>query len=260
MIWHETTSPSVIVMLTQTHEAGREKCFQYFPLNQQSPTVILEDTEDFPASVKLVNVEEDTTTHATVREIDIVVQQPLEQQGEEENKQEERPSESKKVWHLLFSGWPDFLVPEGNDREALLQLLKQSEDKNASHDNPRIVHCSAGVGRSGTFIALDWLLTELGEGSFDDMSDEADDRILDVVKQLRDQRMYMVQAEPQFFFLYEVLKEQWLERWKNLHPEEALSMGEEVTMETRDAQKMQEEKLIQLGAEAEAEIREQVER
>ena len=84
-------------------------------------------------------------------------------------------SESKKIWHLLFAGWPDFSVPEGDDRAGMLKLVDISRSKNADNStNPRIVHCSAGIGRSGTFIALDWLMQELQEGALDHVPDDED--------------------------------------------------------------------------------------
>ncbi|KAF2815049.1 uncharacterized protein BDZ99DRAFT_189443 [Mytilinidion resinicola] len=209
MLWHETASPSVIVMLTQTHESGREKCHPYYPLSLEDPTLTLNQEDEFEdgflSTVTLVSLTEDEATRATVRELEM-------RNGN---------GEVKTVWHLLFGGWPDFLVPEGEDRTALLNLLALSNEKN-EHDahNPRTVHCSAGVGRSGTFIALDWLLQELDEGSLDDLPEDRDP-IAEVVDRLRQQRMMMVQGEAQFGFLYEVLREKWRDRYWKLHPEAA---------------------------------------
>ncbi|CAK7236121.1 hypothetical protein SBRCBS47491_009528 [Sporothrix bragantina] len=68
------------------------------------------------------------------------------------------------VYHFLFKRWPDFGVPALEDVDSFLGLMQLSAEKNADADNPRIVHCSAGVGRSGTFIALEHLLRELDAG------------------------------------------------------------------------------------------------
>jgi protein tyrosine phosphatase len=218
-------------------------------------------------TVTLLSIRVDPETNSTIRELELEV-------GPD--------GATKKVWHMLFEGWPDFLVPEADDRAALLNLVtfsrttntafapgslepakkdddddqeeeaeekkdededtdeeeeeeeeeeadeeakgegvedeaKKKDDGRAPHfhegDNPRIVHCSAGVGRSGTFMALDWLLTELHEGSLDEVPPDSDP-ILEVVEMLRTQRMMMVQAEPQFWFLYNVMREQWIRRWR----------------------------------------------
>ncbi|KAF2793694.1 hypothetical protein K505DRAFT_37341 [Melanomma pulvis-pyrius CBS 109.77] len=214
MIWHENTSPAVVVMLTQTHEAGREKCFPYYPHSPSDLDFKINEHDEFEDGlihdIKLTSLDDNAETRAQIRELDMTSADG---------------SETKKVWHLLFGGWPDFLVPEGADRDALVRLIDLSRSKNADNStNPRIVHCSAGVGRSGTFIALDWLLQELEEGSLDDLEDD-EDPIVDVVDKLRQQRMMMVQGETQFTFLYDVIRERWRERWANLHPVEAERLG-----------------------------------
>ena len=81
-------------------------------------------------------------------------------------------AETKTVWHLWSLGWPNFVVPEDGDRITLLKLLKLSAEKNTSPSSPRIIHCGAGVGRTGTFIALDYLLTQ---GKSDAILDAKDD-------------------------------------------------------------------------------------
>lgn len=214
MVWHETASPAVIVMLTQTHEANREKCFPYYPQTLTSPDLKINPDDEygdgFVHDLKLVNLEQHDEARAQVRELDLT---------------SEDTSETRKIWHLLFSGWPDFLVPEGSDRMAMLKLIDLSREKNLNNStNPRIVHCSAGVGRSGTFIALDWLLQELEEGSLDEVGDD-DDPVSTIVDTLRQQRMMMVQAEAQLVFIYDVLRERWRERWITKHPEEAERLG-----------------------------------
>lgn len=219
--------PVVVVMLTQTHEAGREKCFQYYPLEAgESPLVIQPDEgedgvkdDGFQGEVALESVEEDRHSRSEVRRLRLRTQ---------DAKEGHKPQE-KEIHHLLFSGWPDFLIPEGEDRQALVELIHLSArlnqpttktaQTNGSHQNPsfdqsnpRIIHCSAGVGRSGTFIALDYLLYLLHTGQLDTLPNEHDDPIAETVDLLRQQRMMMVQGEAQFNFLYEVLREQWAAR------------------------------------------------
>jgi protein-tyrosine phosphatase len=201
-------------MLTQTHEGSREKCAPYYPLSEEQPELSLnahdEFADGFAHNLKLVSLSEHDEARAQVRELDMVSTDG---------------SEDKKIWHLLFAGWPDFSVPEGSDRDALVRLIDISREKNKEHeDSPRIVHCSAGVGRSGTFIALDWLVQELEEGSLDEVAG-SEDPIYKVVDNLRKQRMMMVQADSQYLFLYDVLRERWRDRWVHLHPEEAERLG-----------------------------------
>jgi protein-tyrosine phosphatase len=51
---------------------------------------------------------------------------------------------------------------------SIISLMALSREKNSESDNPRIVHCSAGVGRTGTFIALEFLVGELESGHWED--------------------------------------------------------------------------------------------
>ena len=177
-----------------------------------------------------------------------------EQVDEGEATEETGEVEERKVWHFLFLGWPDQEVPQtAEDQKALLELIKLTRFRiNAVNDNesqsqahlqsgptppesstltpsnssnalpasnqckPRIVHCSAGVGRTGTFIALDYLLQELEDGKFDGMVGKMDDPIFDCVKRLREQRMFMVYKVGQFAFIYQVLRERWVERMERL--------------------------------------------
>ena len=260
MVWHETGPVGVIVMLTQTHESGRDKCFEYFPSSvlkgrikskgsprdRLSPTAepsdspnplhtspsspsspaspplspsdspdchgntlhispIADCADDLDLTAEVLSSTYDTPTRSTLSEIRLTNTQG-------------GTSTSKTIWHYLFSGWPDFLIPEGEDRAALLELVRHTAEKAGGPDNPRVVHCSAGVGRTGTFIALDYLLGELEEGSFHgsdggEAAGEGEsvegDRVAETVNELRKQRMMMVQGEAQFYFLYEILKEMW---------------------------------------------------
>ncbi|KAF2084553.1 receptor/non-receptor type protein-tyrosine phosphatase, partial [Saccharata proteae CBS 121410] len=209
MLWHECASPATIIMLTQTHESGREKCYPYFPRSLASPTLVVNATDEFSdaetLTITLLNITEDAESRSTVRELEVV------------NSRCE--GERRTVWHLLFEAWPDFGVPEEEDHRALLRLIPLSRENNSTTNddgnpkpNPRIIHCSAGVGRSGTFIALDHLLLELEEGSLDTVP-EGRDPVAETVERLREQRMMMVQGEAQFGLLYDTLRERWGERW-----------------------------------------------
>lgn len=146
------------------------------------------------------------------------------------------------VWHFLYKKWPDFGVPGLEDVDSFFRLMRLSREKNAGPHNPRVVHCSAGVGRSGTFIALEHLMDELEAGLLDNFDElmgsgssvtsalgggvgnkavefrrstrEYDrDLIFTTVNRLREQRRNMVQAESQYFFIYQVLRKLWWQKY-----------------------------------------------
>ena len=184
-------------MLTQTAESGREKCHQYFPLDVEDEPFSLNPIDETdaeagaaPGNIKLLEANFDEHSRTTIRKLLLTY-----------------GDKSKTVWHLLYGGWPDFAVPEDENCAALLELMKVSGEKNSSANSPRIVHCSAGVGRSGTFIALEHLLAQVDSGALEEV-EEGEDMVFDVVNRLREQRMTMVQSEAQYQFLYEVAREQ----------------------------------------------------
>lgn len=205
MVWQETTDVAVIVMLTQTHDGTTEKCFQYFPLNVEVESFKIEslDTaEDAPkGTVTLLEYYLDVDSRTEVRKLSLKF-----------------GIETKDVWHFLFLGWSDFAVPEDNDRIALLNLLKLYVKKNTSSSNPTIVHDSAGVGRVGTFIALEHLLAQVETGAILN-ANESEDVIYDLVNRLREQRMLMVQMELQYQFLYNMVLDQLKERCPDMMSE-----------------------------------------
>jgi len=223
----DSDSPAVVVMLTQTHEAGREKCFKYFPDSPDTPLELHPDPEiddGFQGKVELVSAEEDAASRCAIRHLRLHYKSAKAEEGLDGEAKE------KDIYHLLFVGWPDFSVPEGENRNAMLRLITKSSNLNkppavptsagfplalapasgSVSASPRIIHCSAGVGRSGTFIALDFLLAHLERGNLNSVPDDVDP-IFDTVNAMRRQRMMMVQSEAQFLFLYDVMRLAWLE-------------------------------------------------
>ncbi|KAG8529158.1 uncharacterized protein KY384_005793 [Bacidia gigantensis] len=194
----QTQEIAVIVMLTPTEEQGREKCFQYFPLDAEaSPFQIKANGHpDSPEEgrVSFVELQQQQGEHTQIRKLHLTF-----------------GDETKVVWHLLFTAFPDFGVPEDEDRVELLDLIKISSRMNSHPQNPRTIHCSAGVGRSGTFIALEYLLAQVESGAIAKV-DAEEDIIFDLVHQLREQRMLMVQSEMQYQFLYDVVAEEWAKK------------------------------------------------
>ncbi|XP_058828821.1 tyrosine-protein phosphatase 10D isoform X2 [Topomyia yanbarensis] len=156
-----------IVMLTQTVENDKIKCYQYFPrFNQQ---VNFRDVS--------VRCTQELNLTFYQKRLMIVT----------------RGKVSRAVFHYHFLVWPDHGCPASpTDLIKFIKIIR-SERKNLAL--PVVVHCSAGVGRTGTFIALDIILQRIQQ--------EKKINIYDTVKQLRRQRVKMVQTAEQYDFLYQ---------------------------------------------------------
>uniref|UniRef100_A0A1Q3FY41 protein-tyrosine-phosphatase n=1 Tax=Culex tarsalis TaxID=7177 RepID=A0A1Q3FY41_CULTA len=138
MIWQENTR--VIVMTTKEIERGKKKCEKYWPDPQQS-------REWGPARVSCLS--ETSTADYTLREF------LFSWRGQDE----------RKIFQYHFQVWPDHGVP--SDPGCVLNFL---QDVNARQEQlqleglapgPICVHCSAGIGRTGTFIVIDMILDQI---------------------------------------------------------------------------------------------------
>ena len=290
MVAEQLQSPAVIVMLTETHDAGFEKCFPYFPYSPEDKPLYINDEfgDGFRATVRCAEIEERAGGAIVARrlELDIEIEDRSDEDHPVDDKESERGSQSHDevpggntmsqvdsdgdvnadaedkieddthgldqmdatngetkrerkikerrsmtVWHLLYRRWPDFGAPAMEDIGSFFQLMRLSREKNASADNPRVIHCSAGVGRSGTFMALEHLVRELESGDLENYDRDygtiaslsakngsvagpiGPDLVLDTVNKLREQRRMMVQAESQLHFIYTVLHKLWMDRY-----------------------------------------------
>lgn len=209
----------VIVMVTPLVEHGREKCFPYWPNGQdndilrivskvQSPSGSSSDISVFShdLEVKFVNKEIHGNNYYTLTTIELTPRHP-------------DIGPTKTVHHFYFDKWRDMSKPE--EVLPIMALCRDSHKLN-SPGNPMIVHCSAGVGRSGTFIALDHLIHDTldfnSENDYPSINaknsqnilapqiDYRRDLIEQIVLQLRSQRMKMVQMKDQYQFIYHASK------------------------------------------------------
>ncbi|TVY24512.1 Tyrosine-protein phosphatase [Lachnellula hyalina] len=217
MVWDEfrqpsNSTPAVIIMLSPTHAPTpdnpnrfMEKCYKYYPEDENSPPLELNTKgvlgEDFHGTVKFASREPEIAgTAIEVRKFIMTV----------EGEDEEKP-----ILHYLYPNWPDFGSVAEENVASILALMTVTREANSNGQNARLVHCSAGVGRTGTFVALEFLVGELQSGAWEDW-DQANanrDPVFDSVNQLREQRKTMVQAYEQYVFLYEVLRKMWEEKY-----------------------------------------------
>ncbi|XP_037675497.1 receptor-type tyrosine-protein phosphatase H isoform X3 [Choloepus didactylus] len=171
MVWEQRCR--TLVMLTNCVESGRVKCEHYWPLDAQPCT---------HGHLQVVLVGEEVQEHWTVRDLQLL-------------HMEEQETLSVRQFHYV--AWPDHGVPQSPDPLlAFWKMLRQWLDQTAGQ-GPPIVHCSAGVGRTGTLIALDVSLRQLEcEGLVGPFN---------FVKKMRESRPLMVQTEAQYVFLHQCI-------------------------------------------------------
>jgi protein-tyrosine phosphatase len=210
MAAEQLTTPIVIVQLTNFLENNAPKCYPYLPLEQTAEPWRL-NTKDvwedgWQAQLRFESAETLAGGAIELRKLAFRVE------GE---------GDDRIVWHFLYTKWPDFGVPALEDLDSFLTLMRLSREYNTGggidDTNPRIIHCSAGVGRTGTFITLEHLMRELDAGYLEDYDGndaaEKPDLIFKTVEALREQRKSMVQAESQYLFIYQVLRKLWQDKY-----------------------------------------------
>ncbi|CAM5161581.1 unnamed protein product [Natator depressus] len=173
MIWEQKAT--IIVMVTRCEENNRNKCAQYWPTTANS-------TATFGDTVVKSN-ESKICPDYIIQKLHIT------------NRKEKTPG--RDVTHIQFTSWPDHGVPE--DPHLLLKLRRRVNALSNFFSGPVVIHCSAGVGRTGTYIAIDAMLEGLEvEGRVD---------VYGYVVKLRRQRCLMVQVETQYILIHQALVE-----------------------------------------------------
>ncbi|XP_058536032.1 receptor-type tyrosine-protein phosphatase F isoform X4 [Ochotona princeps] len=170
MVWEQRTA--TIVMMTRLEEKSRVKCDQYWPVRGTETYGLIQ--------VTLLDTAELATY--TVRTF------ALHKSGS---------SEKRELRQFQFMAWPDHGVPEYPT--PILAFLRRVKACNPLDAGPMVVHCSAGVGRTGCFIVIDAMLER--------MKHEKTVDIYGHVTCMRSQRNYMVQTEDQYVFIHEALLE-----------------------------------------------------
>ncbi|XP_061195009.1 receptor-type tyrosine-protein phosphatase epsilon-like [Saccostrea echinata] len=171
MVWQENVFS--IVMLTNLKEGTKVKCHQYWPdanknVNYGSVSVKLMEEKEYAFYI----VRKMTARHSESKE-------------------------SRTVTQYHYTAWPDHGTPEPLCLVVFLDHVTRIGS--SQNDSPTIVHCSAGIGRTGTYIALD-ALERIGRK-------RKKVNVAEYVKKMRENRMNMVQTYEQYMTVFLALNE-----------------------------------------------------
>ncbi|XP_078092596.1 tyrosine-protein phosphatase non-receptor type 1-like isoform X3 [Mustelus asterias] len=201
MVWEQKSRG--VVMLNRVIEKGSVKCARYWP-SKEEVDMIFADTK-----FKLTLISEDVKSYYTVRQLEV------------ENL---ATKETREILHFHYTTWPDFGVPESP--ASFLNFLfkvRESGSLNPEH-GPIMVHCSAGIGRSGTFSLVDTCLLLM-----DKRKDPLSVNVKQVLLEMRKYRMGLIQTADQMRFSYMAIIEgakfimgdsSVQEQWKELSNED----------------------------------------
>ncbi|XP_076349495.1 receptor-type tyrosine-protein phosphatase mu-like isoform X2 [Tachypleus tridentatus] len=165
MVWQEGVT--LIAMVTNLIEKGKTKCEKYWP----------DSTEKYgPVTVTLIKKEVFANFN---------VQEFLVCSG----------SETREIKHFHFTMWPDHGVPLYT--MSLVSFLKRIRNLKNVSDGPLLVHCSAGVGRTGTLILIDIMMNMAKAEHHVDL--------LKYMNKLRQNRINMVDTVDQYIFAYQAV-------------------------------------------------------
>uniref|UniRef100_A0A8C1R9J0 Protein tyrosine phosphatase receptor type O n=1 Tax=Cyprinus carpio TaxID=7962 RepID=A0A8C1R9J0_CYPCA len=178
----------IIVMLTQCNERRRVKCDHYWPFTEE------------PVAYGDITVEmlsETDSPEWTVRNFRLGY-----------------ADETQDILHFNYTSWPDHGVPTVNAIESILQFVQIVRQQVSRTKGPIVVHCSAGVGRTGTFIALDRLMQHIQEHEYVD--------VLGLVSDMRSHRLSMVQTEEQYVFIHQCVLLMWKKKKQQTHTSDVI--------------------------------------
>lgn len=163
------------------------KCYPYYPRKNEtnSGKINNEEKETKKYKIKLLS-EKNVGKNLTERVF--ILQNP-----------EKR---KKKVAHLHFKNWPDHGVPDIIENFETFEILNNYiYAYRKRYDSPVLIHCSAGVGRTGTLISLFYIFY-ITKKNMDENKLKFDINVFNYVRKLKEERRFTVQSHLQYDLLY----------------------------------------------------------
>ncbi|XP_073975443.1 tyrosine-protein phosphatase non-receptor type 2-like isoform X2 [Rhodnius prolixus] len=191
MVWEQKSL--AIIMLNRIIEKNQEKCHQYWPIgriNGGEDSLILTDV-----GLQIDYISEVEASYYTTRTLEL---------------KDLDSGESRNILQFHYTTWPDFGVPQSPT--AFLRFLSAVRRSGTLEEGgPPIVHCSAGIGRSGTFCLVDSclvLMKKYGNNSV---------KVKELLMEMRQYRMGLIQTPDQLRFSYLAIIEGITRDWDSVN-------------------------------------------
>ncbi|CAI5442482.1 unnamed protein product [Caenorhabditis angaria] len=202
MVWEQQSY--LIVMVANLTEKNRPQCTKYWPDDspQRYGDIIVQHVEssyysDYNIRVfDIIHIDECSHDPSVVEYANVPLARNSVITG----------GNSRRIYHYHFINWNDYKAPECSI--GILRFLHILRELDEFNESPVVIHCSAGVGRTGTFITIDSM--------FDQCKTEGKANVFEFVSFLRKQRNLMVQSLEQYVFIYKALAEWYMYGYTDL--------------------------------------------
>ena len=190
MVWQEKVT--LIWMLCPLQEAGKIKWAEYWPNGETEKTMNIEDEFMITFETLIENKSSQVQNWCRIKELKI---------------KNISTNEERSLIHYNFLTWPDFGTPEESEFEVIDDMIERISDieNSGSNKSKIIVHCSAGIGRTGTLIAIYNAISTIQHYIDSKNVDNGKISVFAIVRRLREQRYHMVHNEMQYEFIYQFI-------------------------------------------------------
>ena len=175
-------------MLCKLKENGKEKCVEYWEPEKKDIYESANDTQVF--NFKITYTTEEINEDITIRKCHVL------------NK---TTNEERDISQIHYGGWPDHETPKDMQTVYGNILFMFNIVDNEIGKHPIVVHCSAGVGRTGTFIALYNLYKDILFQINDKNVKKISFSLMNLVRKLKEMRLYLVENDMQYKMIYQFI-------------------------------------------------------
>ncbi|XP_054274518.1 tyrosine-protein phosphatase non-receptor type 2-like isoform X2 [Macrosteles quadrilineatus] len=192
MVWEQKCK--AVLMLNKIIEKNQVKCHQYWPIGSKNGGEDIMEFKDVDLKVELISETDGPYFSTRVLRLTDV-----------------ESGSSRDILHFHYMTWPDFGVPQSPT--VFLRFLNKVRRSGALDESvgPPVVHCSAGIGRSGTFCLVDTCLILIKDNGCDNV------KVRDILLDMRRQRMGLIQTPDQLRFSYLAILEGMKTDWDSIN-------------------------------------------